>query len=100
MYTSADGLNHQANMTFQVNFTTAPMTVTDKQYTVYNTSTGYARHSFNQFIRVENNKILAIDHGDAYPRSIVLFKYGKDVSSGTFYSYCTKNRVRRVIPND
>lgn len=89
MYTSADGLNHQANMTFQVNFTTAPMTVTDKQYKVYNTSTGYASHSFNQFIRVENNKILAIDHGDGYPRSIVLFKYGKDVSSGTFYSYCT-----------
>ncbi len=85
MYTSSDGLNHQANVTIQVDTTT--MTITDHFADVMNSSVGYVSHSFNQFIHVEDNKIVAVDHGDAYPRSIVLIKYGKDVSSGSFYSW-------------
>jgi hypothetical protein len=93
MYTSADGLNHQSNMTFQVNTSTSPMTITDKQYTVYNISTGYVSHSFNQFVDLEGNKLIAVDHGDAYPRSIVLVKYSQDVSSGKFNSSCTNTNI-------
>ena len=89
MYRSSDGLNHQANMTFQVNTASSPMTITDKQYTVYNISTGYVSHSFNQFVKVDGNQLVAVDHGDAYPRSIVLIKYGRDVSTGLFNSSCT-----------
>lgn len=89
MYTSSDGYNHQANMTFQVNTASSPMTITDKQYTVYNIGTGYVSHSFNQFVKVDGNQLVAVDHGDAYPRSIVLIKYGRDVSTGLFNSTCT-----------
>ncbi|MBQ8165620.1 MAG: hypothetical protein IJZ96_01135, partial [Lachnospiraceae bacterium] len=73
---------HQANVTIQVKMST--MTITDSYTDVMNSSYGYISHSFNQFIQIENNKIVAVDHGDAYPRSIVLLKYPKDVTSGTF----------------
>lgn len=82
MYKSQDGLNHQANVTIQVDMET--MTVTDSYTGVMNNSYGYVSHSFNQFIKVENNQIIAVDHGDAYPRSIVLLKYQTDISSGKF----------------
>lgn len=93
MYTSPDGYHHQANMTFQVNTAADPMTITDKQYSVSNISTGYVSHSFNQFVELENNKIVAVDHGDAYPRSIVLVKYSRDVSTGLFNSSCTGTNI-------
>lgn len=84
MYTSGDGLNHQANVTIQVNMKT--MQITDSYTGVMNIDYGYVSHSFNQFIKADNNHIAAVDHGDAYPRSIVLIKYGKEISSGTFTS--------------
>lgn len=82
MYQAQDGYNHQANVTIQVDMET--MTVTDSYTGVMNNSYGYVSHSFNQFIKVENNQIIAVDHGDAYPRSIVLLKYQTDISSGSF----------------
>lgn len=84
MYTSSDGLNHQANVMIEVD--TSTMRVTDSRTSVSNISTGYVSHSFNQFIRLENKHIAAIDHGDAYPRSIVLTVYPTDVTSGKFGS--------------
>ena len=94
MYKTADGYNHQANMTFQVDTAAAPMTITDKQYPVCNIGMGgYVSHSFNQFIDLEGNKLVAVDHGDAYPRSIVLIKYSKDVSTGQFNSSCTNTDI-------
>ncbi len=74
MYTSSDGLNHQANVTFSVR--QEDMTVTDSFTGVMNVSYGYVSHSFNQFILVDGEgTIVAADHGDAYPRSIVLMTY-------------------------
>ena len=91
MYTSDDGYNHQANVTIEVD--TETMTVTDSFCTVMNSSFGYVSHSFNQFVHVENNKIIAVDHGDAYPRSIALIQYNTDMSTGVFTpthsTYCT-----------
>ena len=60
MYASDDGYNHQANMTIQVD--TDTMTITDSYYGVMNTGWGYASHSFNQFIKMEGNNIIAVDH--------------------------------------
>jgi hypothetical protein len=74
---------------------TSTMTITDHFAGVMNNSVGYVSHSFNQFIQVEDNKIVTIDHGDAHPRSIVLIKYGKDVSSGNFYSW--NNSVYNIL---
>lgn len=76
MYASSDGLHHQANMTIKVNV--ADMKVADCAYEVQNSSAGYVSHSFNQFIKLDNGNIVALDHGDAYPRSAVLLKYSGD----------------------
>lgn len=86
MYTTSDGLNHQANVTIELNMKT--MQITDSLTEISNSNYGYISHSFNQFIKVENNRIVALDHGDALPRSIVLTKYNNDVSDGTFFGSC------------
>ena len=82
MYKSDDGFNHQANVTIE--FNTKTMKITDSYTKVMNVSYGYVSHSFNQFIHVENGHIVAVDHGDASPRSIALIKYQTDVTSGKF----------------
>lgn len=74
MYTSDDGLNHQANMT--IAFRQSDATVTDCFSKVWNMNTaGYASHSFNQFIKTHGKDIIAVDHGDAYPRAFLLTKF-------------------------
>ena len=45
MYTSSDGLNHQANLTMAVR--QSDMSITDSYYDVMNISYGYVSHSFN-----------------------------------------------------
>ncbi len=66
-YTSSDGLNHQSNITFVIDTTTM------KQYYVgalfpYN----HVSHSFNQFVKMDGKNLIYLDHGDAYPRSVVM----------------------------
>ena len=83
MYKSKkDGYNHQANVTIQVD--TSAMKITDSYTKVMNIDYGYVSHSFNQFIQMENGKIVAVDHGDAHPRSIVLVRYPSVVTSSGF----------------
>lgn len=84
MYKSSkDGLNHQANVMIAVREN--DMTITDSYYDVMNTSYGYVSHSFNQFIIVDTEgKIVALDHGDAYPRGIAFSKYYADAGTGKF----------------
>lgn len=82
MYLDEHDIGHQANVTIQLD--TKSMKITDSLTDVSNISQGYVSHSFNQFIHVEDNKIVAVDHGDAIPRSIVLTEYQTDVSAGTF----------------
>lgn len=85
MYTSDDGLNHQANVTMIVD--TESMEVTDSFTNVANTAVGYVSHSFNQFVKIDNGKIVSVDHGDAYPRSICLMRYPNAVESGSLPGY-------------
>lgn len=82
MYQSDDGYNHQANVTLELDMET--MTITDSFTDVSNSSLGYVSHSFNQFLKIEGNRMITLDHGDAYPRSLVLLKYPTDVTTGTF----------------
>ncbi len=82
MYKYTDGINHQANVTIQLD--TEKMQITDSYTDIMNTRYGYVSHSFNQFVKVEDDRIVALDHGDANPRSIVLIKYKTKVSSGKF----------------
>ncbi|MCD7922882.1 MAG: hypothetical protein LUG27_10735 [Clostridiales bacterium] len=63
------------------------MEVTESYYAVSSSPYGYVSHSFNQFILVDDNSnFIALDHGDAYPRAAILFRYnitdGDNTSSG------------------
>ena len=82
MYQSDDGRNHQANVTIQLDM--ERMQITDSYTRIMNSAYGYVSHSFNQFIKIENNHIIGIDHGDAHPRSIALTKYKTDITNGSF----------------
>ncbi len=84
MYLSSDGLRHQANVTIQ--FDENKLVITDSYTDVMNSKYGYVSHSFNQFIKTEGNHLVAVDHGDAYPRSIVLTEYQTDFTNGQFIS--------------
>ncbi len=61
---------HQANMTFAVD--QATLAVKEQSHEVWNISTGYVSHSFNQFAATDGTYLYRADHGDAYPRSVVI----------------------------
>ena len=88
MYADENGTNHQSNVMIAVSV--SDMTVTDQLTEVLNSSYGYVSHSFNQFLLVDGSSLLAVDHGDYYPRSVVLFKYGKSAGQEAFYGTVTK----------
>lgn len=84
MYTSSDGLRHQANLRIQVD--TSTMTITDSYSSVMNISWGYCSHSFDQYVLVDDDHIVTLDHGDAYPRAAAVCVYKNNFSSGKFMS--------------
>ena len=66
--------NHQSNL--QVTVDMPAMEVTDILSKVANIdSGGYVSHSFNQFLQMDGEDLIALEHGDAYPRAAVLIKY-------------------------
>lgn len=83
MYTTSDGLNHQASVTLCVR--ESDMTITDSWYDIMNITYGYVSHSFNQFVLVDSDRnIVCLDHGDANPRSAVLMVYPTKAGNGKF----------------
>lgn len=95
MYKSSDGRNHQANMSLAVR--QSDMALTDACYLVMY-ATGYVSHSFNQFLLVdESSSFVTIDHGDAYPRSIVLMRY-ENKAGGDKFRGETKNSSIVTFP--
>lgn len=90
MYKSSDGLNHQSNLTFSVDIEN--MNIADEYSEIMNANYGYVSHSFDQFITIDNDKLIALDLGDAYPRSVVLIKYNDSLTDGKFTAsngYCS-----------
>ena len=81
MYKSSDGYNHQANVTILINI--SDMSILDCHDYVWNYSTGYCSHSFNQLAAVDGNYFIGVDHGDAHPRSIMVTRYNNAISSGS-----------------
>ncbi|MBQ9518713.1 MAG: hypothetical protein IJR59_02330, partial [Firmicutes bacterium] len=67
---------HQANMTLIFDSE-------DISYIKRSTSP-YSSHSFNQFIQTDGSYMYTLDHGDAYPRALMMGKYQAGVSS--FYA--------------
>lgn len=68
-YTTPDGLNHQSQLTIVVN--TSNMTVTND---LGKFQKNHVSHSFDQYALFDGSTQVLVDHGDAYPRSIVLNK--------------------------
>lgn len=75
-YTTEDKLNHQSQLTIIVN--TKTMTVTNDMGKFQE---NHVSHSFDQYVLFDGSNHVLVDHGDAYPRSIVLNK-----GNGTSYS--------------
>lgn len=68
-YKSSDGLNHQSQLTIIVD--TENMQVTNSLQLFQE---NHVSHSFNQFALYDGGARVLLDHGDAYPRSIVMHK--------------------------
>lgn len=68
-FRSDDGLNHQSQFTVILN-TNTMTPINDLQWFQNN----HVSHSFNQFVKYDGNTPVLVDHGDAYPRSVVLSK--------------------------
>lgn len=75
-YTTSDGLNHQSQLTFLID--TDTMQLKEEVKTFQN---NHVSHSFNQKALYDNGVQILVDHGDAYPRTIVLNK-----RVGSYYS--------------
>lgn len=95
MYAYAvDGRNHQSNLTFSID--TSNMTLADHYGSALGTKYGYVTHSFNQFIQVDNGKLVGLDQGDSHPRALVLLKYPSDLSEGKFAPKSQENGCEEI----
>lgn len=74
-YTTEDGVNHQSQLTIMVD--TSKMKVINYLGPF---QSNHVSHSFDQYVLFDGNNQVLLDHGDAYPRSIVLHK-----GNGTSY---------------
>jgi fibronectin type 3 domain-containing protein len=67
---------HQSNITIVANKKTMTLVDYPRELTSYALEEaneyGYVSHSFNQIARIDQGKLVAVDHGDAYPRAIAL----------------------------
>ena len=43
-------------------------------------------HSFNQFVQTDGNQLITVDHGDSYPRALVLCRYDNTIGSSELVS--------------
>lgn len=77
-YTSSDGSNHQSQFTMILDSTSMTLKNKFSQY-----QSNHVSHSFNQFVGFDGDKVLLVDHGDAYPRSVVLHSTSNGGSSFT-----------------
>lgn len=66
-YTTEDGLNHQSQLTIVLDIPS--MTVKNK---LGSFQENHVSHSFNQFVAYDGPTRILVDHGDAYPRSVVM----------------------------
>lgn len=66
-YASNDGRNHQSNITFVIDTSNMSLDYAGALFP-YN----HVSHSMNQFVKMDGNNLIYVDHGDAYPRSVVM----------------------------
>ncbi|MFI3210408.1 MAG: S-layer homology domain-containing protein [Peptostreptococcaceae bacterium] len=75
-YKSIDGLNHQSQLTIVLD--TENMTLKND---LGGFQINYVTHSLNQFAKYDGENAVLIDHGNAYPRSILLTMFNRDMNT-------------------
>ena len=84
-YRADDGYTHQGNFTIELY--EKKMKVLDFYSKFGARSAGGVSHSFNQFILIDSDKnIITLDHGDASPRTLALFKNGIKAGEKKYYA--------------
>ncbi|MEO4054453.1 hypothetical protein [Solibacillus sp. CAU 1738] len=68
-YTSEDGKNHQSQLTIEIDTNTMQV-INELSPFQWN----HVSHSFDQYVTMDGDATVYLDHGDAYPRSLVLHK--------------------------
>lgn len=68
-FKSSDGINHQSNLTIYIN--TDNMKVTSISGS---SPANHVSHSFDAYVNFDGSTPVFLDHGDSYPRSVVLQK--------------------------
>lgn len=68
-YKSDDNLNHQSQLTIEIDTSTMRV-INDVELFPWN----HVSHSFDQYVLFNGDEPIYLDHGDAYPRSVVLHK--------------------------
>ena len=96
MYQTDDGYHHQANVMLNIHIPT--MELRDQFWGIMNIGYGYVSHSFNQFVALDGDRILAVDHGDAHPRSVVLVEYPYPAGQDQMISRDCKHQDLVSIP--
>lgn len=72
-YTDRDGLNHQSNISFFIDTTTMTKIYVG-DFLPYN----HVGHSFNQFVKVDGNNLIYVDHSDGVPTRAVIMNTHPD----------------------
>lgn len=68
-YKTSDGLNHQSQLTIIIDTDSMKVLNSLGEY-----QPNHVSHYFNQFVAFDEEKHVLLDHGDAYPRSVVLHR--------------------------
>lgn len=79
MFVHSDGLHHQSNISFATDTKTMKAKASNDSY---------VSHSFNQYVRFDNDNLYLVDHGDGYPRSVnltIVKNYGQKDSTSSEY---------------
>ena len=67
------GAHHQASVSIQYDYVNNE--ITDSHWWVQNINAGYVSHSFNQFVKMEGDKMVTLDLWEGFTREIVVCFY-------------------------
>ncbi len=67
---ASNGVNHQSQLTVIMDYATLQV---ENDLGAFQEN--HVSHSFNQYVKADGDKFVLVDHGDAYPRSVLLTEY-------------------------
>ncbi len=94
MYTASDGKNHQANLRISIHI--PGMDLTEETAEAIYTGYGYVSHSFNQFVIIDEGRVVALNHGDGYPRALEINQYTDPAGQEGGFLKCVDNSIYEI----